>query len=506
VGRLGVEYRLNTPTQSNTSLTLEYCHLTTDEKGQVFLPGFDTRIRCNGVEWPKGFEIETGRHGYLKLHARYNLLPTIYAWPKGVRRPATTLPPSQFYDYRHAKAAQGLSRTVGVAELTIDRCYRLGGDKRVTVTDGRKPLDEAVQSNLPLFDTDVQVLDQAIVHFKRNTLKSHKILQVRVFDHRSRGLLTEYHAPADYEYDGDSSIVLRSLGQPLPERVDVWFWVTQFSPDQSAKVLPAKIGSKVIFPEYSVQLLSLYSGPHTNTPSTEPSSDPNNEREIQVVLKSTAQGQRMSRFGSGARDYSGPYARLALVTKTGERHFSNYVFGAANIQNTYSFHVPMSDLSHFELLPKGQEQCFYFDGVRLPERSGKPLDETGVIELDVTTQGKAGVFVTDTAGPLRMEVTVVPGRGGNSMYGAQGLEDPRASGWWEPSGKYNRTDTHSTIGYRLIGLGTSMLKTEILDLAGNPFGSYSSSGGNSQSFYRSQATPVDQIQGVRVRLSWDGLP
>jgi hypothetical protein len=43
-----------------------------------------------------------------------------------------------------------------------------------------------------------------------------------------------------------------------------------------------------------------------------------------------------------------------------------------------------------------------------------------------------------------------------------------------------------------------------LDLAGNPFGPHSSSGGNSQVFYRSQATPVDQIQGIRIRLSWEG--
>ncbi len=505
VGRLSVEYRLSTPTQSNTSLTLEYPHLTTDEKGQVYLPGFDTRIRCNGVEWPKGYEVETGRHGYLALHARFNLLPTIYAWPKGVRKPATTLPPSQFYDYRHAKAAQGLSHRVGVAEFTIDRCYRIGGDGKVTVTEGRTLLNGTVQESPPLFDTGTQILDQAIVHFKRNTLKSHEILQVRVFDHRSRGLLTKYHAPADYEYDGDSSIVLRSLGQPLPERVDVWFWVTAFSPDQSAKVLSAKIGSKVVFPEYSVQLLSLYSGPHTNTPSTEPSSDPNNEREIQVVLKSMAQGQRISRFGSGARGDSGPYARLAWVTKTGERHFSNHVFGAANTQNTHSFQVPMSKVAHFELLPMGQEQCFFFDGVRLPERSGAPLDQTGGLEFELKTNGETGVFVSDMSAPIYVEVTVLRGRcRGNSYSFASGLEDPRAFGQCTLSGEFN-TDTDSTISCAVRGLSIPMLKLDILDLSGNSFKTRSS-GHSGPVYHQSQPVPVSQIEGVRIRLSWEGLP
>jgi hypothetical protein len=288
--------------------------------------------------------------------------------------------------------------------------------------------------------------------------------------------------------------------------VDVWFWVTQFSPDQSAKVLSAKAGSTVKFPEYSVQLMSLKSGSLVHVPSTDASQDADQDdaREIQVVLKTTAQGQRMSRFGSAGRGVSGPYARLALVTKAGKRHFSNYVFGTVNTQNHYSFRVPMAEVAHFELLPMGQEQYFYFDGVRLPERSGEPLDQTGVLELGVTTQGKAGVFVTETAGPIQMEVTVVPGRGGNSLMGHQGLADPRASGWWEPSGAYTRTDTHSTIGYRLMGLSAHMLKTEILDLAGNPFGPHSSSGSSSRVFYRSQATPVGQIQGIRIRLSWEG--
>ena len=505
VGRLGVEYRMDTPTQINTSLTLKYVNLVTDEKGQVYLPGLDTKIRCNSVEWPKGFEIETGRHGYLKLHARYNLLPTIYAWPKGVRKPATTLPPSRFYDYRDAKAAQGLSHRVGVAEFTIDRCYRMGGDGQVILTDGRKPLNEAIQESLLPFDAKAQALDQAMVHFSRNTLKGHEILQVRVFDHRSRGLLTEYHAPADYEYDGDSSIVLRSLGQPLPERVDVWFWVTEFSPDQTAKVLSAKAGSTVQFPEYSVQLISLKSGSHVQASCTDTSHDASHDREIEVVLKTTGQGHRISQFRFGGTSSSERHARLALVTKAGERHFSEYVFGRANTQDYYSFQVPMSDLSHFELLPMGQEQCFYFDGVRLPDRSGEPLDQTDSLEFDVKTNGEAGVFASEVTAPIFVEVTVFQGQStGNSYCGSQGLEDPRATGQWTPSGEFRNTDTHSTIALTVKGLRGPMPKSDIMDLSGNPIETRGS-GRSGRVYHQSQAIPVSEIQGVRVRLSWEGL-
>ncbi|MCF7973529.1 MAG: M56 family metallopeptidase [Phycisphaerae bacterium] len=503
VGRLGVEYRMSTPTQSNTYLTLEYINLTTDEKGQVYLPGLDTKIRCNGVESPKGYEIETGRHGYLSLHAQYNRLPTIYAWPKGVRKPTTTLPASKFYDYAHAKAVQGLSHRVGMAEFTIDRCYRMGGDGQVTVTDGRKRLNETSRETLALSDTHNQVLDQAIVHFNRSTFKSHEILQVRVFDHRSRGLLTEYHAPADYEYDGESSIVLRSLGQRLPERVDVWFWVTEFSPDQKAKVLAAKAGSTVTFPEYGAKLISLKSGSHVQGSDADTSHDASGDREIDVVLKTTAQAQRMSRFDSSGD--SEQYARLALVTKAGKRHFSGYVLGRANTQNTYRFGVPMSELSHFELLPMGREKRFFFDGVRLPDRSGAPLDRTDSLAFDVKTHGEAGVFVSDTAAPIYVEVTAFQGQStGSSHSGAQGMEDPRATGQWTLSGPFRHRDTYSTLACAVKGLSTPMLRLEILDLSGKPFETRSA-GYSGHVRYQSQAVPVSQIQGVRVRLSWDEL-
>jgi hypothetical protein len=392
-----------------------------------------------------------------------------------------------------------------VAEFTIDRCYRMGGDGQVILTDGRKPLNEAIQESLLPFDAKIQALDQAMVHFSRNTLKGHEILQVRVFDHRSRGLLTEYHAPADYEYDGDSSIVLRSLGQPLPERVDAWFWVTEFSPDQTAKVLSAKAGSTVKFPEYSVQLISLKSGSHVQASSTDTSHDASHDREIEVVLKTTSQGQRISQFRFGGTSSSERYARLALVTKAGERHFSQHVFGRANTQNTCSFQVSMSELSHFELLPMGQERCFYFDGVRLPDRSGEPLDQTDSLEFDVKTNGEAGVFVSEVTAPIFVEVTVLQGQStGNYYGGSQGLADPRATGQWTPSGELRNTDTHSTIALTVKGLRGAMPKLDIMDLSGNPIETRSS-GWSGRFHHQSQAIPVSEIQGVRVRLSWEGL-
>lgn len=504
VGSLGVEYRVKTPTQTNTSLELDYVHLTTDEKGQVYLPGYDTRIRCNSIQWPRGYEIETGRHGYLALHASYNRLPTIYVWPQGVRRPATTLPTSAFYNYRNAVQAQGLTHRVGLAEFAIERCYRAGGEGRVTITDGREPIDSAPETMLPFSDR-TEVLDQAAIRFKRSTLKSHEILQVRVFDHRSRGLLTEYHAPAGYEYDGDSTIFLRSLGAELPQRVDLWFSVTEFAPDQSKQTVPAKLGSEADLGGYRVQLTALHSGNGSYSTTRRPDgtatvtfAEPNDPDAGQMQVVFHIQSQ--------ARPRTDRYAHVAVVTKHRQRYYSDYVIRSEDICRGFGFDVPLSDVDHFELLPIGQERCFYFDGVLLPERSGEPVDQTGGLEAVVRTNGQPGVFTADVTGSVSVEVTIVPGRG--SIFHSSrssGLDSPEGIESWEPGGTWTDKDTHSTIVWRFQGLNTRLLKTEILDLSGQPFEPRRGSGRSGSFHHQAQAVPIQQIKGVRIHLS-QGTP
>ncbi len=499
VGNLGVEYRIDTPSRRNTYLVLDYVDLTTDEKGQVYLPGYDTKIRGNGVTYPDGYDIETGRHGYLSLHARYNRLPTIYAWPKDARRPATTLPTSEFYDYRDAVEAQGLTHRIGLTEFHIDRCYRAGADGQVTVSDGRHRIDEAPQTT-PAFSGSAGVLDQAMVCFTRNTLKSHEILQVRVFDHRSRTLLTEYHAPAGYEYDGDSTVLLRSLGAELPERVDVWFWVTQFAPNESKQIVPARVGSQAEAGGYRAVVRALHGGsgschiaPRTSTITFNEPNDAD-AAQMQVVL------------AIGAREelHKDRYARIAVVTKDGQRHFNNHVIYGRDNLNVYDFPVSLSRVDHFELLPIGQEPCFYFDGVLLPQRSGEPVDGTRALEVAVETNAQPGVFTANLTDSVGVEVTVVSGRGSISHSSrGLGLDGPGGIEWWEPGGTYTDTDTHSTIVWKIEGLSTRLLKTDIVDLSGRPLEPRRGSGRSGSFYHEVLAIPVDQIQGVRVRLSRD---
>jgi beta-lactamase regulating signal transducer with metallopeptidase domain len=496
VGTLGVECRMKTATSSNAYQVLEYPGLVTDGKGRVQLPCYDTKIRSNGVQWPKGYEIETGRHGYLELHGRYCLLPTIYVWEKGSPRPATTLPASSFYDYRNAQQAQGLKHSVGGTEFRIERCFRSAADGSILATDGRVPLTDHPNAKAPLMPQPHESLDQAVISFQRSRLSGHEIIQVRIFDHRSRALLTKYHAPADWDYAGADEIRLKSFGRPLPDRVDVWFMVASFGAQDKKQIVPAKVGSSATFENYKAVVTHVHDGRRGysinqgkisfNPPRSE------SRDGLQVAFQ----------ISPRARADKGSYARVAAVTTDGMRLFEDRVVYARNRHFLADFPFEMKRLSHFELYPVGRETSFFFDGVRLPESEQRSLAQTWATVI--RTEGREGRFTSDPAGPAQFAVTVLPGRNSMSSSSSFGGLDLRPVMQWTYGQENRDMDTRATVVSEMRGLSSRMLRTELEALGADGEVLDSNEGGSfgPAHVYFVFRTPPSRIHAVRVRLTW----
>lgn len=361
VGELGVECRMKTRTSANDYEELKYIDLTTDEDGRVYLPCYDTRIRCNSVQHPAGYDVELGRHGYLELEARYNLLPPIRLWPEGRPRPATDLPPSEFYDYRKAEQVEGLRHRVGNAELCVERCYRLRANGAVAATDGREEVELSEGRPHPVFADPDPSLNRAAIQFSRDPAGGHEILRVRLFDHRTRTMLTEYHVPAMWSYDGQGEILAWSLGKPLPERVDVWFQVTTFAEGEAKRIVPPRVGAKAEFAAYDAELTHLHSGErgYTTTGGTLTFHPPHEGDDFPSQATFHIAPKR-------AQTSHGEYARVLAVGKDGSRFMADRVIYPSNSFFVCEFPIEPNALAHFELLPVGREHCFFFDDVRLP--------------------------------------------------------------------------------------------------------------------------------------------
>jgi beta-lactamase regulating signal transducer with metallopeptidase domain len=495
VGTLGVECRMKTAASSNSSKTLEFIDLVTDDRGRIYLPAYDTKIRCNGVQHPDGYEIETGRHGYLECHARYNLLPTIYVWPKGSPRPFTPLPPSKFYHYNKAHQAKGLTHQIGVAKFSIDRCYRLDQDGTVCANDGRSPQTLAPDESVPAFPEAHASLDQAAIHFQRNTMAGHEILEVRLFDHRSRGLLTQYHAPGAWSYTDPDTILMKSFGRPLPERVDVWFWVTKFSTEDKKQTVLPQVGATAEFLDYHAELTHIHSGRRGyNSRNGSITFNPpakSDESQCQVAFEITPK----------QTSPQGQYAFILAFDKDGKRYKSEYVIYPRNKRIVCTFPIALTDLDHFELLPIGEESCFFFDGVRLPTRSNPTLAEQW--EVVIPTHGQTGSFVSPHTLPAHMTVTVLPGQTSiSTSTRGHGLITQRT---WRYGDKERNPDTHSTLVSEMSGLSPRMLQTEItpLDRDNQPLVDKPGSGPGTLT-YQSFPISSSDIHAIRVKLSWSG--
>jgi beta-lactamase regulating signal transducer with metallopeptidase domain len=496
VGRLGVECRMKTATSSNGYNGLEYISLITDEKGQVYLPCYDTKIRCNSVQHPRGYEIETGRHGYLELHARYCLLPTIYVWKKGHPRPATSLPTSAFYHYKEATQAKGLKHRLNHASFRIERCFRLNGDGSIAATDGRQAISLTPDEQTSQFPERHASLDQAAIRFKRDSLSGHEILQARIFDHRTRALLSQYHAPAAWDYNGQDEISFKSFGRTLPERVDVWFWVTQFGPEDMRQTVPAQVGATVEFQDYRALLSDLRGAvtSYSTTPNGIISVKADAREDDSRILAAFMITPKRSRRN---RDY----ARVAAVCKDGTRILYDRVIYLQNRSIACDFHMKLSELDHFELYPIGQESYFYFDGVSLPRGQGRPLEDSWEAVID--TQGQTGPFPAAQSGPGKVIVTVLPGSSSMSHTSRQ-LLNSHSQAQWSRGEKIRNPDTESTLVCELRGLSARMLKTEIipLDVNRQPIEDSSGFGRSGSVVYRQFRVPASDIQSVHVKLTW----
>ncbi len=496
VGRLGVECRMKTPTSTNVGPTLEYIDLTTDAQGRVFLPCYDTRIRCSSVQWPEGYEIETGRHGYLKIHARYSLLPTIYAWRRDQPRPATDLPPSEFYDYRNAQQVQGLTHRVGEAEFRINRCFRQDNDGTILATDGRVALGQADVGAVPAFPEPHACLDQAVVRFQRSTLSGHHILQTRLFDHRTRALLTKYHAPTAFSYDGDGEIALKSFAWPLPELLDVWFWVTTFDSQEKVQNVPAQVGATAEFAHYKAELTHLHNG-------TRPSSSSGNTVTFGPPYKGGEDGlQAAFKITAKMKGSDNEYGRVIAVYKNGARVMNDRAVYPHNSAMVCRFPMTLADLDHFELCPVGREQWFFFEGVRLPAIADRDLAESW--EVTIPTGGQTGTFAAPPTQPAHVTVSVLAGR--NSMsYSNRSVPGLGSYTHWRYGDQDRDLETYATVVRDMKGLTNRMLRTEIIPLGANnqPLAESRGSGQSGSITHANFPVPAEKIHAVRIRLSLD---
>jgi hypothetical protein len=283
----------------------------------------------------------------------------------------------------------------------------------------------------------------------------------------------------------------------LPDRVDVWFWVAAFDPQDTIQTIRPQVGAEAQLRAYKAVLAHLHSGVRGYwTSGTAITFQPPTAGE-EYGLQAAFQVTRMQ------TNPPADHARVLAVSKGGARLMAEHVIYPSNGVFVCDFPLALSDLDHFELLPVGRESCFFFDGVALPGMPERELAQSW--QVVIPTHGRTGSFTTAHTQPAHLKVTVLPGRNSMSLHSRQLAHDVVGHAYWTYGNQDRNPDTHSTIVCEMTGLTARMLRTEIIPLDANnaPLEDGHGWGRSGTVTYRSFRIPTGRIHAVRVILSWN---
>ena len=283
------------------------------------------------------------------------------------------------------------------------------------------------------------------------------VIEVRVFDHQTRRLLTHKDGlGVSYNPSTPSFVQIRGLGQRLPNSVDVWFRASSHARGEPVVRLNGKAGSTARFARGSLSVREVHAGASSYSVKTDPLAEPtvyewhtgpnDIDNAITVVF---------DRAGDPA---DGRY-QICAVGHDGRKvfpdapHFLNFRSRAAT--EAIVFRIGDTDLSHFELRPFGGRHTFYFDDVKLPRGGGRPFHDAPSVRLAV--DGREVERTLSEYEPIRVTLRL---RRGECCEGIS------SQGFSVPAGPIQRLDSAFTALLEVDGLAGDVWELTYLDREG----------------------------------------
>ncbi|UCF16859.1 MAG: hypothetical protein JSW59_05255, partial [Phycisphaerales bacterium] len=338
------------------------------------------------------------------------------------------------------------------------------------------------------YSNQVQWMDIANIYITPDAGK-YDILEVRVFDHRTRQLLqVGENLALGYSFDRSvvkqtlceedslevgkvfsaSLIQLRRIGRLLPETVDVWMRVLHNPENSPMWRLDPKEGSSASLGNISLLFRELRDGSWSYaSKSADSDSGQFPVGRVQWVKKNESDAAVcMAAFDfinvkKGPPGKSDAY-QIAAIAKDGTRHIPDhphFLTARRGITRVIEFDLPAGQISHFELRPFLGRDRFYFDGLRLPKVSAHPSTTPPPITIPVN--GKEVDVKSDGLSPAKLCVRVLKGKRAYSV-GSRGMQ-----GWVrmvkEP---FEDTDSMITVIYEMKGLAAKNFSLNCFDADG----------------------------------------
>ncbi|MHC4744843.1 MAG: hypothetical protein ACYS8Z_23255, partial [Planctomycetota bacterium] len=366
--------------------------------------------------------------------------------------------------YEKAPGSKGLKIKVGPSRFKVDSVVRWDGDGVARFEDGMGEVIPKVVYMSPSYSKQAPWMDIANIHISPDS-KSYDVLELRVFDHKTREMLSP-KGRIGVGYDISKSIVqLRSIGGVLPDSVDVWLRVLHNPADDSVWKLNANAGASVQLKRETMSFRTIKPGRWSYNTKQVGASKP-------AQINWTKRQDEGEEVCTAVFDISNAKSRLlrgyeryqiCAISTDGKRHvpdFPHFVGATSGNLQIIEFDLPAEKVSRFEFRPFHGRDRFYFDNIKLPKIPKRTFEPPPII-FSKATEGQTE-FQSDLLKPISLRAQVLPGKRATGVYTRRSSALVKMSP--EP---YKDLDTKTTFIYDFVGMNVNRCCFTFFDSEGN---------------------------------------
>ncbi len=467
------------------SLKLDFVGLTTDAKGYIHLPVYDTVYRVSGrTSSLNNYSAETKSLGWFKSTTPIGDLPDVLVWKTGSK--------PRGFSQRVADVPR-LSDATGTDSLELKsrfNTYRIGcvargqADNTFIYEDGKGNSWQGDTPDLPALSNG-SFMDHAVIELASPAQSRFEIGRVQVLDGQTSIPLNTFQSGSGAIHDSSGRLRLFSFGAPLPASVSLVLDVYDYRESDFRQQLPAELGAEIKQDGTLVEILHLAAGSHEGWSSFAgfhgDAKSINSSCELLLKLTGNAQlkGSMWVVLKDGRRWDLKPAGWLSAQVST----------------SPIQLPVKLSDIKCFEFLPYRKKRTIYFENLQLPVRQETLEQEIPTITFEV--DGEARRHVSDVLSPLSIYI--------ESHQGTfSGISSHEHGVMFTEQNESNRDGgSKSSVTLKLDGTGSLDSKVEYSD----GMEAHAASGGSSMSSSYGMAgiaeldVPLSGVQSVKLKFS-----
>ncbi len=394
--------------------------------------------------------------------------------------------------YEKAIVSRDFKVKAGPTDFSANVIVRWNRNGSPIITDPKNEAMLNVPYKIPDYTRQAAWMDIAQVYISPG-IEKYEAIELRVFDHEKREILS-YEDYIGIGYNIRNSVAtIYSIGQLLPNQIDLWMRVIHKPEGTIVTKIPAQENAVVNLPDNTLKILEIKKGTYSYTSNqaginwTKHNSE-DDEEATSVAFQFNTDNNNRRKF------------QVCAVSKDGQRYVPDYPHFISSTNGRHHVIVigfPKEQIDYFEITPFVSRDTFYFDGIKLPKVSDSfaPCPE---VTFDI--KGSEGEFTSNTLLPVGLKLfafnnKIITGISGGADNWRNTFSTPKAQ------------EGASGFALKINGIRTKNFHLFYLDQSGKRIDPKSprehpwASGGSTTIIADSFRVPLEQINSVVFIIS-----